>query len=408
MSNLLLLEPIGGIAGDMFLAAALDAGVDAAVLEAAVRTVGVEGWRLEISRRAQGGISGTHLEVVADRSQPHERSLAEILALVDGSGLSPRAKATARAIFERIGRAEAKVHGVALEDVHFHEVGAVDSIVDVCGAAVVLDLLGWPRVVSAVPELGSGTVRTAHGALPVPPPAVLEILAGKPVRMGGPPGEAVTPTGAALLAVLAEVGPLPAAVPRRIGYGVGTATWPDRPNVLRMTIGDEVPPHPDPLLRTAGEREDPLWVLECNLDDCTGQLVARAIEAALEAGALDAWAAPLTMKKGRPGLALGALASEARREAVVRAFLAETTTLGVRRHRVERDELERALVTVETPYGAVRVKVARAGGRELGAQPEYEDCLAHAREKGVAVREVMAAALAAHRGKSHPGSDSTA
>jgi uncharacterized protein (DUF111 family) len=199
----------------------------------------------------------------------------------------------------------------------------------------------------------------------------------------------VTPTGAAILAELAEVRALPPFVPRRIGYGVGTVSWPDRPNVLRMTLADAA----------EGEEAGELWVLEANLDDCPGQLVARAIEAALEAGALDAWAAPLTMKKGRPGVLLGALCEEPRRAAVTAALFAETTTLGVRRHPVARDALERTLEEVETPYGSVRVKVARDGGREVGAHPEYDDCLARARERGVAVREVMTAAIAAHRAR---------
>jgi pyridinium-3,5-bisthiocarboxylic acid mononucleotide nickel chelatase len=276
--------------------------------------------------------------------------------------------------------------------VHLHEVGAVDSIVDVCGAAVALDLLGWPRVVSAPPELGRGMVKTEHGLLPVPPPAVLELLAGKPVRPGGPPGEAVTPTGAAILAELCEVGPLPPFVPRRIGYGVGTRSWPDRPNVLRMTLADPVPTTGGP-----GGGGETLWVLEANLDDCPGQLVARAIEAALEAGALDAWALPCTMKKGRPGILLGALCDEPTRAAVTAALFVETTTLGVRRHAVERDVLDRRLVEVATPHGPVRVKVALLGGREVGAHPEYDDCLARARERGVPVREVMAAALTVYR-----------
>jgi uncharacterized protein (TIGR00299 family) protein len=391
VTSLLVLEPIGGIAGDMFLAAALDLGVDRVALETALRSLGVPGWRLELARRSSSAIQGVHVDVVVEGEQPHARALADILALVDASGLPPRAKAAARAIFERIGRAEAKVHGVPVEDVHFHEVGAVDSIVDVCGAAVVMELLGWPRAVSAPPELGRGIVRTAHGPMPVPTPAVLELLAGKPVRPGGPPGEAVTPTGAAILAELAEVGRVPAFRPERIGYGVGTSSWPDRPNVLRMTLAAE-----EAAART-GTEDDVLWVLETNLDDCPGQLVARAIEAALEAGALDAWAAPLTMKKGRPGVLLGALCDEARRAAVTRALLLETTTLGVRRHAVLRDELDRALVEVDTAYGKVRVKVARLEGREVGAHPEYDDCLARSREHGVPVKEVVAAALAAHR-----------
>jgi uncharacterized protein (TIGR00299 family) protein len=393
MNEVLLLEPVGGIAGDMFLAAALDLGVDRAALEAALLTLPVGPFRLELSRRSESAIHGTHLDVVVEGEAPHARGLSEILELIEKSGLGARAKLAARALFERIGRAEAKVHAVPLEEVHFHEVGAVDSIVDLCGAAVVLDLLGWPRVFSAPPELGRGIVRTAHGPMPIPAPAVLEILAGKPVRPGGPNGETVTPTGAAILAELCEVGPLPPFTPGRIGYGLGTRTWPDRPNVLRMTLGRLVEAE-----RAGAAGDDALWVLEANLDDCTGQLVARAIEAALEAGALDAWAAPLTMKKGRPGILLGALCEEARRPAVTAVLLSETTTLGVRRHRVEREALGRRLDTVETPYGTVRVKVALQGEREVGAQPEYDDCLTRARERGVPVREVMAAALAAHRG----------
>ncbi len=389
MTEILVLEPVGGIAGDMFLAAALDLGVDRATLEAALATLPVGPFHLELSRRSESAIHGTHVEVVVEGEQPEARGLAEILELIDRSGLAPRARAAARALFERIGRAEAKVHAIPVEQVHFHEVGAVDSIVDLCGAAVVLDLLGWPRVLSAPPELGRGIVRTAHGPMPIPAPAVLELVAGKPVRPGGPSGEAVTPTGAAILAELCEVGPLPAFTPGRVGYGLGTRSWPDRPNLLRMTLGQ--------LAEAERPPADALWVLEANLDDCTGQLVARAIEAALEAGALDAWAAPLTMKKGRPGILLGALCEEARRSAVTGVLLAETTTLGVRRHRVERQALARRVDTVETPYGSVRIKVALDGERELGAQPEYDDCLARAREKGVAVREVMAAALSAHR-----------
>jgi len=391
MDNLLLLEPVGGIAGDMFLAAALDLGVDRAALEAALATLPLQGFRLEVSRRRDSAIEGTHLDVVVEGEQPHGRRLEEILDLIARSGLAPRAKEAARSLFARIGQAEAKVHGVPVGELHFHEVGAVDSIVDLCGAAVVLDLLGWPRVVSAPPELGRGIVRTAHGPVPIPPPAVLEILSGKAVRTGGPQGETVTPTGAAILAELCEIGPAPAIRPARMGYGLGTRTWADRPNVLRMTLGEEVREGPG----AGAVPGEALWVLEANLDDCTGQLLARAIEAALEAGALDAWAAPLTMKKGRPGVLLGALSTEARREAVTAALFAETTTLGVRRHPVEREALERREETVETPYGPVRVKVALRDGRELGAQPEYDDCLARAREEGVPVRAVMAAALRA-------------
>jgi uncharacterized protein (TIGR00299 family) protein len=388
VAALLLLEPIGGLAGDMFLAAALDAGVAQAALEAQLATLGLPGWRLEATRTTVSGIAATHVEVRVDQPGPASRRLRDIVALVRGSGLAPRAREAALDLFARIGRAEARVHGVPVEEVHFHEVGAVDSVVDVCGAAVVLDLLGWPRALSAPPELGRGLALTAHGPVPVPPPAVLELLAGVEVRPGGPPGEAVTPTGAAILAGLFEVGPLPPHRPGRIGYGAGTVRWPDRPNLVRLTLAEP-----------AGQAgAGGLVVLEANLDDCPGELVARAIEAALEAGALDAWAAPLTMKKGRPGLLVGALSDEVHRVAVTEVLFRETTTLGVRAHAVAREELRREVVAVATPHGEVRVKLSYLGGRVVGAHPEYEDCAARARAGGVAVRAVMAAALAAWRG----------
>jgi pyridinium-3,5-bisthiocarboxylic acid mononucleotide nickel chelatase len=402
MANLLFLEPVGGAAGDMFLAAALDLGVPRADLERALATLGVA-FRLEVTRAEAGGLAGTHVKVVPAGPQPGHRHLSGILALVRASGLSPRAREAALALFERIGRAEAKVHGIALEEVHFHEVGGVDSIVDVCGAAVVMDLLGWPRAVSLPPELGQGFVQSAHGRIPVPTPAALEILSGKPIRHGGPPGEAVTPTGAAILAVLCEIGSPPPFTPERVGYGIGTVRWPDRPNVLRMTLGDVHVVASPSQGEGRGEGGPPwrpgVYQLETNLDDCPGQLVARAIEVALDAGALDAWATPVTMKKGRPGLVLAALADAAHLDAVAGAFIAETTTLGVRAFPVERLELAREHVTVETAYGAVRVKEGRLGGALVAAHPEFDDCLARAKERGAPVKEVMAAALAAHRAR---------
>jgi uncharacterized protein (TIGR00299 family) protein len=394
----LLLEPIGGLAGDMFLAAALDLGVDRAALEAQLATLRLPGWRLEATRVAVNGIAATHVEVRVDGPPGPARRLADLTALVEGSGLSPRARAAASDLFTRLARAEATVHGVPLEQVHFHEVGAVDSIVDACGAVVALELLGWPRAVASPPELGSGFVKTAHGLLPVPPPAVLELLRGLPVRPGGPAGEAVTPTGAALLAGLFELGPLPAHRPARIGYGAGTARWTDRPNLVRLTLGEALAAEATPGQAAGpGAAGEPLLVVECNLDDASGQLVARAIELALAAGALDAWAAPLTMKKGRPGLLLGALCEPGRRDAVARVFLTETTTLGVRFTAVTRQALERELAPVETRWGTVRVKLARLNGRVVNAQPEYDDAEALARRHGVPVKEVLAEAAGAWR-----------
>ncbi|HET9593988.1 MAG TPA: nickel pincer cofactor biosynthesis protein LarC [Anaeromyxobacteraceae bacterium] len=442
MAEVLWLEGVGGVAGDMFLAAALDLGLPRRALEDALGTLGVPGWRLEVTRAEAGGIAGTHVDVAVEGPQPHARALPEIAATIRASGLSPRAREAALALFERIGAAEARIHGVPPERVHFHEVGAVDSIVDVCGAAVTLDLLGWPEVVASPPELGQGFVKTAHGLLPVPPPAVLELLRGLPVRPGGVVGEMVTPTGAAILAGLCRIGTPPPMTPRRVGYGLGTKRWPDRPNVLRMTLGEVCPStpaapgaayaqgerqdsparaesfdsglapvrperseaeskgeaHAQDRLRAAESKHAEVFELSCNLDDCTGQLVARAIEQALAVGALDAWAVPCTMKKGRPGLVLSALAPAGRREAVARALLAETTTLGVRMRPVERIELAREHVEVETVYGAVRIKVGRLGDDVLSAQPEHDDCLQRARERGVPLKEVLAAALAAWRG----------
>jgi len=388
-ADLLLLEPIGGLAGDMFLAAALDLGVDRAALEEQLASLGLPGWRLEVSQVLVHGIAATHVDVRVEGASQGSRRLADLLAIVDGSGLSERARDTAADLFRRLARAEARVHACPVEEVHFHEVGAIDSIVDVCGAVVALELLGWPRAVASPPELGSGFVKTAHGLLPVPPPAVLALLTGLPVRPGGPPGEAVTPTGAVLLAGLFTLGPLPPHRPARIGYGAGTVRWPDRPNLVRLTLG-EAEAH-------AAAADEPLVVVECNLDDSSGQLVARAIELALAAGALDAWAAPITMKKGRPGLLLGALCEPARRDAVARVFLTETSTLGVRTTRVERQALQRELVAVETRYGTVLVKVARLDGRVVNAHPEYEECLARAEERGVPVKEVLAEAASAWR-----------
>lgn len=425
-SGILFLEPLGGIAGDMFLAAAIDAGVEAGALEAALRTLGLPGWHLHVSRAARHGIQGTHVDVHVDpgptgapgqgQAEPHShahehahdhdhghghehphpagtetnsghhpegtRSLADIRALIERSGLSARAKARALAVFTRLGEVEAKIHGVGIEELHFHEVGATDSIVDICGAAVVLDLLGDPQVYAAPPPLGSGKVRIAHGVVPVPVPATLELLKGKPVLHEGE-GELTTPTGAALLAELATFSPPPPMVVEKVGYGVGTKDFPDRANVLRVSLGH------------ASASATSLHVLEANLDDCTPQLLGALLETLLQRGAKDVWVAPVTMKKGRPGHLVGALVDAAARASVEAALLSESTTLGVRSHAVERVELERHHEEVSTPWGPVRVKVGSRGGAALNAAPEFEDCRERARAAGVPVKQVLQAALAA-------------
>ena len=385
MSTVLYLEPVGGIAGDMFLAAMLDLGVDARALEEGLRTLGLDGWGFEVSRAVRQAISGVHLNVALSSEVPHvHRGLTEILGRIDGSALPPRAKAQARAVFEVIGRAEAKIHDVPLESVHFHEVGAVDSIVDVCGAALALEMLGQPEVVSAPPPLGSGMVDTMHGRFPVPVPATLEILRDLPVRFEGQ-GELTTPTGAALLRALSRPGPPPPMRLERTGYGLGRRELADRPNVLRATLGTPV-----------DATESRVWELAVTLDDATPQLLGYLVETLLSHGALDAWVAPATLKKSRPGHVLSVLVGAADRERVVRLLLTESPTLGVRAWPVERTVLDRAQVEVETAYGPVRVKVGSLDGQTLNAAPEYDDVRARAEAAGVPFKQVWAEALAAY------------
>jgi uncharacterized protein (TIGR00299 family) protein len=385
MRKILYLEPVGGIAGDMFLAAGVDLGVSPEAISQALSGLQVPGWKLAVSRAVRHAISGTHLDVVLDEREAHpHRAYSDIRQLIEAAPtLSPRAKERALAVFRAIGEAEAKVHGVSIDAIHFHEVGAVDSIVDICGAAVVLDLLGDPEVYAAPPPLGSGTIRVAHGNMPIPVPATLELLRDVPVRFEGV-GELTTPTGAALLKVLSRIGqPPPDFIVERIGYGVGTKDFRDRPNVLRASMG------------RAEARAEGLWVVEANLDDSTPQLLGYLIELLLGTGALDAWVAPVTMKKARPGHLLGALVDGGAKETVVDLLLRESTTLGVRSYRVERTALERDWVEVETPWGQVRVKRGLRNGVVLNAHPEFEDCRKVAEAAGVPLKQVMAAALAA-------------
>ncbi|MFY2563535.1 nickel pincer cofactor biosynthesis protein LarC [Corallococcus terminator] len=385
MRRILYLEPVGGIAGDMFLAAGIDLGLAPEAIEAALRGLSVPGWKLAVSRAVRHAISGTHLDVVLDTREAHpHRAYADIRHLIESaSTLSPRVKERALAVFRAIGEAEAKVHGVSIDDIHFHEVGAVDSIVDICGAAVVLELLGDPEVHAAPPPLGSGSIRVAHGTMPIPVPATLELLRDVPVRFEGV-GELTTPTGAALLKVLAHIGHPPDFIVEKVGYGVGTKDFKDRPNVLRASLG-----------RMEATRSEGLWVVEANLDDATPQLLGHLVERLLAVDALDAWVTPVVMKKSRPGHLLSALVEGGLRDKVVDTLLRESTTLGVRYHRVERQALERDWVEVETPWGRVRVKRGLREGAVLNAHPEFEDCRRVAEAAGVPLKQVVAAALVA-------------
>lgn len=390
MKRVLYLEPVGGIAGDMFMAAAIDLGVRPEEIAHALSGLKLPGWRLEVSKAQRHSISGTHVDVEVDPAtvQGHDRALREIRQLIDGCDtMSAGSKALAHRIFDIIGEAEAHIHDVPVDEVHFHEVGAIDSIVDVCAAAVVIELLGNPEVIATPPPLGSGMVKTAHGMMPVPAPATLEILKDVPVRFEGM-GELTTPTGAAILKALANIGAPGALKVEKVGYGVGTKDFRDRPNVLRASLAE----------RTAQSPEG-TWVIEANLDDCSPQILGALIEQLIEAGAHDAFVAPVTMKKSRPGHLFTVVAPAELRDPLAELLLRESTTIGLRFHRTERWVLDRRFDEVETKYGKVRVKVALREGRVLNAQPEFEECRALARQKDVPLKDVLAEALAAWRAR---------
>lgn len=381
-------DMVGGCSGDMTLGALVDAGAPLSELRAGLLSLGVQGFDVRATREDRGAIAATRVHVELDgRAHETERRLSDVLAVIEGArALPPRARGRARAVFERLAAAEAKVHGTSPEEVHFHEVGAVDAIVDVVGAALGLELLGIDRVESSPIPVARGTVRSAHGEIPLPGPAVLALaeLARAPLEPRPGTKELVTPTGAAIVTALASrIGSFPAFAVEAVGYGAGSrADQPGAPpNVLRIVVGasqDDAAP----------ER---VVVLETNLDNQNPEIVGSLFETLKAAGALEVFLTPVTMKKGRSAVVLTALAEPSRAGLVEDAILRETTTLGVRRHAVERSVLPREVVALETPFGPVRVKVARRpGGRT--ASPEHDDCVAIARARGVPLREVYRAA----------------
>jgi uncharacterized protein (TIGR00299 family) protein len=399
--KVLALDPVGGIAGDMTLAALLHLGAPRGALDEALAAVAatsgavdLRGTRLDVEPVEVNGIRALHAVVRVPSDvrgrEPKHRPWRTIRDLLDRARLPERVRDLATRAFALLAEAEARVHDVPIDAVEFHEVGAVDSIVDVVGSAALVAALEPSAIVCLPPPAGGGVVRGAHGSIPVPAPAVVELFRGRALRPSGP-GERTTPTGAALVSAWTEAAVAwPELSIDAVGYGAGTNRWDDAPNLLRAVLGSRVAGQPG---SGAG------WVLEANLDDLSPQLVAAALEAALSAGATDVWVAPVTMKKGRPGHLLGVLVPESARRTVEDALFKETSTLGVRAHRVERTVLERELVEVATPYGTVRMKVGRRGGTVLNAAPEFEDCRRIAGERGVAVKEVVAAALAAWRAR---------
>ncbi len=334
-----------------------------------------------------GGHDHEHTPEEAPPHEHHHRGLDDILRLIDAAQLPPRPTARAKAIFTRLGHAEAKVHGVSVNEVHFHEVGAVDSIIDIVGACLAMEQLGIDRILCAPIPLGSGRVRTAHGLLPVPAPATAELLVGARTAGTDLPGEVTTPTAAAIFTTLAEsYGPMPGMDVTAVGLGAGTRTNLPVPNLLRVFVGE-----------VEGDASaDTVVQLSANLDDCTGEIVGVTLNRLLTYGALDAWAVPITMKKSRPAWMLCALCSPSDADALERILFEETTTFGVRRCTMGRSRLQRSHENVETPYGPVRVKIGKRDGAILTAAPEFEDCLSAAESHHVSVREVMDAARLAY------------
>jgi len=379
MGRVLHFDCISGISGDMAVAALLAVGADRAALKHSIGTLGVPGFELRIDEVRINGIGATEFSVLVDQGHDHpHRDLAAIQGIIDSSGISPGAKELSRRIFRCLAEAEGRIHGRPVDKVSFHEVGAVDSIVDIVAAAVCIDLLAPERITASALPLGHGVTRSAHGMIPIPAPATVEILKGVPVYDSGVEAELVTPTGAAIIKTLAaSFGALPSMRLEACGYGAGKRRF-ERPNLLRVLIG------------TAEGRVSPerLIVLETNIDDMNPELYSYLLPLLLEGGALDAFLTSVIMKKGRPGVQLTVLCPPGGEDLLEELIFRETTTLGIRRHPVERRAVERRSGEVATEFGPVRVKLVGDPGGGQRAVPEYEECRRIAAERGLPLRQV--------------------
>src|SRR4051794_18246512 len=380
----------------MTLGAVVDAGVDPRAIQSSIASLGLP-CELTFETVRRGGFRATYARVETPHEHAH-RHLHHIEALIDKSTLTPRQNELAKRIFRRLGEAEAAVHGIALEKIHFHEVGAVDSIVDIVGAAVGLDLLGVERFEASPVPPGRGSVRAAHGRMPLPAPGTAELLRGVPLADSSVEMELTTPTGAAILTTVVEgFGPLPAFTIETIGLGAGTREIPGQANILRLFVGRAAVP----------SASDRVWVLETNLDDLPGEVVGYATAQLMAAGALDALVTPVLMKKTRPGVVVTVLCDEPMIPALEEILFRETTTLGIRRYPVSRHKLKRRTSEVTTPYGVVKGKLGWLEGRPPTFSPEHDDCARIAAERGVALRAVYEAAQAAYLGSSPRGAEPT-
>jgi pyridinium-3,5-bisthiocarboxylic acid mononucleotide nickel chelatase len=371
-----------GISGDMTLGALVDAGVPLDHLREQLRGLEVPGWELSSEKVWKNGMSSTYVRVETEDQSKH-RSLSTILDILQKSNLSPRVCDQASAIFRKLGEAEASVHDVPIEKIHFHEVGAVDAIVDIVGACIGFESLGIEQFACSPLNVGGGTAKMAHGVLPVPAPATAKLLQGAPTYSNGVEKELVTPTGAAIVATLCTTfGAQPPMAVFAIGYGAGTADIEGQPNVLRIMVGETVE-------KTIAGFDEEISVIEVNLDDMNPQIYGYFQEKALAAGALDVYTTPVQMKKNRPGMLLTLLCRPQDTAALMDLVFAETTTFGARTYRAQRRTLPRESVNVHTQFGDVRVKISRINGHIRHAAPEFEDCKKLAEEKHVPLHQVM-------------------
>jgi uncharacterized protein (TIGR00299 family) protein len=403
------IDMIGGAAGDMLMGAWVDAGLDVHALERALRTVVADGWELITERVVRCGIAATHLDLVIPGEDDHAHGhhgghdharehaghyLRDILAIVERSGLTRRQIERASAIYRRLADAEARVHGSSADDVHFHEVGQIDAILDVAGTCIALDLLGIDEVRCSAFPYGTGLVRMHHGTYPNPGPATVELVRGLPLRAVDIEAELVTTTGAAIVSTLAtRAGERVDMTLERVGYGAGRRDFAI-PNVVRVLIGEATPAAHASDVHASGEGDDDVVVLEANIDDMSPQHYELAIERVFAAGALDVWLTPIVMKKGRPAITFSAMALPAAEAAVAQTMVRETSTIGVRVRRERRHVLERAIDVVDTPYGAVRFK--RVVAADIARRtPEYDDLVRIAREHALPLAEVTRVVLLA-------------
>ncbi len=419
----LYLDIFSGISGDMFLGAILDLGVEFEALESELKKLGLEGYTLSANRRQKCAIDGVKFDVhLADDGQSdhshshshdhehshahdhshsgdeghgHSRNFAQISKMIHDSGLSDWVKEKSVAVFQRVANAEGKIHGMPPFEVHFHEVGAVDSIVDIVGGCIALELLGKPRVRSGPVIEGTGFIMCAHGRFPIPAPATLNILAerGVAITQCEEPNELITPTGAALIAEFAEdFGPLQNLTPEKVAFGLGTRDCETRPNVLRAVLGVES-------VKSGGNdwETDTICVLETNLDDISSEVLGDFVERALKTGALDVVHTPIQMKKNRPGVQLSVLCAEGDADQFCEMILRETSAFGVRRTLTERRKLQRETKTVTTPHGEVKVKLGKLNGEIVQVAPEYESCRAIAAKADIPLKAVYDAAVSAAR-----------